>query len=329
LKTLVTGATGFIGTYLVRTLVEQGKDVRCLVRKNSDTKPLKELGVELFVGDITSRDSLKGAAKGVNIVYHLAGEVYSKRCSDYYKINFEGTKKILEECLPENIERFIYLSSIAAVGPNRKPGILLNEQSPCRPIDSYGKSKLESEKLLLRSFDTDGFPVVIVRPPTVYGPSERSKIIKKVFQMVQKGSHLIASGHNHLRSMCYIDNLIQGMIATEHFTSSIGQIYFFADKRPYRYNEIFQAVAQEMGIVLKETHLPGWTLSVCGVLFKLLSRIDYYSLPLFVAWHMVLEMACDIRKAKEQLNYKPRIDIKEGIKKTVRYYLEKNSIKIF
>lgn len=179
MKTLVTGATGFIGSHLVKALVEQGKDVRCLVRKTSDTQYLNELGVELFYGDLLYKESLQEVAKNVNIVYHLAGIVHSKKSSDYYKINTNGTQNLVEVFLSEKIERFVYLSSIAAVGPNREHGILLNEQSPCRPIDPYGRSKLGAEKLLMNFFKKYGFPIVIIRPPTVYGPSGRSQIIKK------------------------------------------------------------------------------------------------------------------------------------------------------
>ena len=85
MKTLVTGASGFIGKHLVRTLVEQGRDVRCLVRETSDTQYLDDLGVELFYGDLLDRNSLKDIAKNVNIVYHLAGQIYSNRSKDFYR----------------------------------------------------------------------------------------------------------------------------------------------------------------------------------------------------------------------------------------------------
>ncbi len=85
MKTLVTGATGFIGKHLVGTLVEQGRDVRCLVRKTSNTQYLDDLGVELYYGDLLDKDSLKDIVKDVNIVYHLAGEIYSNRSRDFYR----------------------------------------------------------------------------------------------------------------------------------------------------------------------------------------------------------------------------------------------------
>jgi len=326
MKTLVTGATGFIGTHLVKALLAEGRNVKCLVRKSSNTNHLQELGVELFYGDLLYKESLQEIAKNVNIVYHLAGIVHSKKSSDYYKINTYGTQNLLEVLLSEKIERFVYLSSIAATGPNLEHNILLDEQSPCSPIDPYGRSKLGAEKLLMNVFKKHEFPIVIVRPPTVYGPLGRSQIIKKILQRVQKGSFLIMGSKEKLRSMCYIDNLIQGMLVAERFTNAIGEIYFLADERPYTYKEIFKTVSQEMGIVFKETQLPGWIGNISGLAFKLLSRMGFYSLPLYTAWHMVLDMACDITKAKEQLHYRPKVYIKEGIQETVKYYLEKNSV---
>ena len=325
MKTLVTGATGFIGTHLVKALVEKGRDVRCLVRKTSNTTYLKKLGVELVYGDLLDRDSLKGIVKGVNIVYHLAGEVYSKRTSDYYKVNVDGTKNLLEACLPEKIKKFIYLSSISAVGPNPKQGILLNEKSPCKPITPYGKSKFEAEKLLMEFFEKYRFPVVIIRAPTVYGPLGQPEMVTKIIRMIHKGHFLIVGSGKNLRSLCYVDNLIQGLTAVERISKSIGEIYFVSDEETYTYNEIFQIVAQQLGIGLKETHLPSWIGEICNFAFRSLSMLGFCPLPLYVVGSLVFDLACDIRKAKEQLNYKPRIDFKEGIERTIRYYLKKGA----
>jgi nucleoside-diphosphate-sugar epimerase len=123
--------------------------------------------------------------------------------------------------------------------------------------------------------------------------------------------------------MCYIDNLIKGILSVEHFNNAIGEIFFFADARPYTYTEIFQTVAQEVGTVLKEIHVPGWIRRMCGLSFKTLLLMGFYSLPLYMTWHMLLDMACDISKAKKQLNYEPHIDIKKGMEIAIKYFLKK------
>ena len=302
--------------------MEQGRDVRCLVRETSYTQYLDDLGVELFYGDLLDRNSLKDIAKNVNIVYHLAGEIYSNLSRDFYRVNFDGTRNLVEECLQEKIERFIFLSSIAAVGPNQRHNFLMNEQSPCSPISPYGMSKFKAEEFLVQTFKMAGFPVIIIRAPMVYGSVEQSDVITKIVNLIQKGHVFVVGDGKNFRSFCYIDNLIQGLMAAERSNNSAGEVYFIADEKAYSYNEIFQKIAKQFGATLKETHLPRWLGEICGLAFKALSVMGLYSLPLYTAWNMVLDMACDIKKAKETLNYKPRIETKEGIEKTMKHFIE-------
>ena len=322
MKTLITGASGFIGKHLVRTLVEQGRDVRCLVRKTSDTQYLNDLGVEFFYGELLEKDSLKDIVKDVNIVYHLAGQIHSKYSKDFYKVNFDGTKNLVEECLTKKIDKFIFLSSIAAVGPNQRHDVLMNEQSLCSPISPYGMSKFKAEEFLVQTFKMTGFPVIIIRAPMVYGSVEQSDVITKIVNLIQKGHVFVVGDGKNLRSFCYIDNLIQGLMAAERSNNSGGEIYFISDKRAYTYDEIFQKIAKQFGTTLKEIHLPRWLGSICGFAFKSLSVMGFYSLPLYTAWNMILNMACDIKKAKERINYKPLIETNEGIERVVKYFIE-------
>lgn len=327
MKTLVTGATGFIGKHLVRTLVKQGRDVRCLVRKTSNTKYLEDLGVEFFYGDLISKETLEGIARGIKIVYHLAGEVHSQRSRDYFKINVKGTKNLVEECLPANVKKFVYLSSIAAVGPNR--GFLLTEESPCKPVNPYGKSKFKTEKLLIDYFDRFEFPTVILRAPIVYGPLGQHNVIKKILDMISKDRFFFVGNGKNLRSLCYIDNLIQGFVCIEKSHNSNGEIYFIADERVYTFKEIFEIIAQQLGTNLKDTHLPKFIGKACGLTCKSLAAIGFYSIFLNAIWNMVLDMACDISKAKKELNFKPKIDIKEGMQKVIKYYVKEEIGKDF
>jgi dihydroflavonol-4-reductase len=299
-------------------MTQQGS-VRCLVRKNSDTQYFRQTGCELFYADLLARDSLRGIAHGINIVYHLAGEVYSNRCRDYYRINVEGTRNLVEECLTANIERFIYLSSIAAVGPS--PGILLNEESPCKPVNPYGKSKFEAERLLISYFDRFKFPITIFRAPIVYGPFGQHDVITKILKMIDKNRFFLIGGGKNLRSLCYINNLTQGLTTVERSINSIGQIYFISDERPYTYKEIFQIITKQLGKRLKDHSVPKLLGKICGLICRWLSTIGYYSLSLNAIWNMSLDMACDISKAKTELNYQPRIELEDGIRRTIKYYL--------
>jgi nucleoside-diphosphate-sugar epimerase len=321
-KTLVSGATGFIGKHLVKTLVEQGRDVRCLVRKTSDTQYLKKLGVELFYGDLLNRDSLKNIVKGVNIVHHLAGEVYSPRSGNYFKINVEGTKNLLEACPPENIERFIFLSSIQAAGPNQMRGILLNEQSPCKPVTSYGKSKLEAERLIYKKYKARAFPSVIIRAPMVYGPGSLKCRSAALFQRINKGNFRLIGKDDHLISTCYLDNLIHGILLAERHKNAVGKTYFIADQKAHTLLQISNTIAQELMVTLPIGRVPVAVAYLITMILLIPNKILNFS-RLF-SWDTMREItnawACNISLIKSELGYKPSIDFNEGVRTTALWF---------
>ena len=147
MKALVTGANGFIGSHLVEGLVERNYEVYCLVRKTSDLKWIKNLPVKFVYGNINDYSSLIGAVKDKEIVFHLAGLTKAYNVEDYYRVNAEGSKNILQACKEagNNIKKIVYSSSLAVTGPatDFNP---LTEESQCNPISDYGKSKYEGEK---------------------------------------------------------------------------------------------------------------------------------------------------------------------------------------
>jgi len=321
-RTLVTGATGFIGKHLVKALVKEGREVRCLVRKKSNTKDMVKLGVELCYGDLLSKQSLEGAIDGVDFIHHIAGEVYSKRVTDYYNTNVVGTKNLIEVCYNKNIKKFMYLSSIAAVGQNANRDNLLNEKSPCNPMTPYGKSKFIAEKMVLESFYTNRIPVVIIRPPIVYGPGQ-PYILTRFFRMIEKGDFKIIGDGNNLKSFCYIDNLIQGILLAENSEKSVGKIYFISDNQIYTPKMIAQAIANEEGVAISQKHLPFLVSSFCGLLFLLLVKVfRVYSISLYSIKTMTVNFGCDISRSKEELGYNPSIDLEEGVKRTLHWCRE-------
>lgn len=319
MKTLITGATGFIGKHLVKTLVEQGRNVKCLVRKTSDRQYLEKLGVELFYGDLLNRNSIKNIAKGVNIVHHLAGEVYSPRSDNYFKINVEGTKNLLEACRPGNIERFIFLSSVQAAGPNQKQGILLNEKSPCMPITPYGKSKLKAEQFLQEFYAKDSSPVIIIRAPLIYGPGAVNCRSAILFQTIRNCRFMFVGRRNHMLSTCYIDNLIQGILQLEKNKKSVGKIYFIADQKPFTVEHIVRTIAEAIGVPPPKMQIPIWTAYLIAAVLLLPNKIFHFSRIL--TWNTIREVthdwACDISLIKKEQGYEPRIDFARGIRKTI------------
>jgi len=318
MKTFVTGSTGFIGKYLVRALLGKNREVRCLVRRESAIEEFKKAGAEIVVGDLLDKDSLKKAVQGIHVMYHLAGEVYTKRCGDFFTTNVLGTKNLLDASLSGTVEKIIHLSSIAAVGPNPDRNTLLTEETPCNPITTYGKSKYEGEQAALAYFHTFGLPVVCIRPPTVYGPGQ-PEILDSFFKNVYRQRILVAGAGTCLRSLCYIDNVIHGLMLAEENEKAKGKIFFIADEKVYTFNEILRTIAREEGVEFSEKHIGAWAGELSLATFQLLERVLKVSLmPLYAMGTMVINLGCDIAKAKNELGYYPHINLQEGVRRTIQ-----------
>ena len=172
MRVLVTGATGFVGGNLVRTLVDRGYDIRALVRRNSNTLALENLGVEEALGDLRDRESIAKALKGCQGVFHCAAmyTFWSRDPSEVYRVNVEGTKVIFEEAERAGVERAVYTSTVSTIGLPKKG--LGTEDTQLRPQDlvgHYKKSKYLGEQEALAA-SRNGLPVVVVNPAAPIGP---------------------------------------------------------------------------------------------------------------------------------------------------------------
>lgn len=325
MKTFVTGATGFIGKHLVKRLVEEGRDVKCLVRKTSNIESLEELKVEIIYGDLLDFALLEEVLRDteIDIIYHLGGAVYSRQSKTYRKVNVAGTHNLLKACCDQNrIRKFILVSSITAVGPQKQRQNILNEDTIPHPIPPYGVSKYESEKIALRYSKDYNLPLVIVRPPLIYGP-EQSLDMTNIFKKIEKGFFRIVGDGDFITSLCYIDNLIDGLLLIEKNSNSIGQVYFIADNKYYTFKEVAETISKELNVKLPNFKIPKWCGNVSGFLYQALHEmLGVTSITLYSLKLMTLNFACDISKIRRELSYKPAVDFEEGIRRTVKWYKE-------
>jgi dihydroflavonol-4-reductase len=174
-STLVTGGTGFVGSHVVRALLERGDDVRCTVRTGSDTAELDQLGVRTVVAEVTDRSAIRRALRGVDRVFHVAGVTSLRRPAEQLRrTNVLGTRTVLGECLRAGVERVVHTSSVAAIGPADR-GQVADEQHVWRSCGlAYADSKHAAEAEALR-FGAQGLPVVIVNPAHVLGWGDRGR----------------------------------------------------------------------------------------------------------------------------------------------------------
>jgi dihydroflavonol-4-reductase len=173
MTTLVTGATGFVGSHVARQLVSVGQAVRVLVRPNSNLRALAGLQVEYFEGDLRDQKSLERALKGIRRVFHVAADyrLWTPRPEEIYQINVEGTRNLLDAASHAGVERIVYTSTVATIAVPRR-GALPNEGTQAtldEMIGHYKRSKFLAEQVAVNAASS-GLPVVIVNPTAPVGP---------------------------------------------------------------------------------------------------------------------------------------------------------------
>ena len=223
-KVFVTGANGFIGSHLVRKLLEKGYQVNCLVRHTSDLSSLDGLKLNLFEGDLREPETLQEPMKDVEYVYHLAAELMVTSREEFENANTLGTKNMLEAAekfASNSLKRFLFVSSQAGAGPGKDPQPI-DESREMQPISWYGNSKKKAEEEVNRF--SDRLPVTIVRPPAVYG--EREKDLSQVYTIVSKRIQpKLGILKKHL-VMVYAGDLVKGFIQAAESEDTINQKYF-------------------------------------------------------------------------------------------------------
>lgn len=319
MKVLVTGAPGWLGTRLVEMLREREKEVKCLVLLEANDTYLKELGTQIFKGDLTNPETLKGLCDGIKTVFHCAGIIHPNRVRELYEINASGTKNILEEAVKSGVERFIHVSSNSVGGVNLSRDKLMTESDSPRPYKHYGLSKYKAEEFVNQAFKEGKIKSTIVRPCWFYGIRQPERQTR-FFKMIKKGNPLVFGDGKNLRSMSYIDNIIDALLLIEQKDISIGKTYWIADERPYSTIEIYQTIANLLDVKdFKPKFVPAFVSTMCEVADTLIQGMGLYIKEIHVAGEMDKDIACSIKKAQEELGYEPKVDLEEGMRRSIEW----------
>jgi nucleoside-diphosphate-sugar epimerase len=287
--------------------------VRCLVRKDSDIAGLRNFNVDLTYGDLLIKDSLWPALDKIDLIYHLAGEVYSRHKDDYYKGNILATHNLLEACKEKGTKRIIFLSSIGVYKPVTTK-TLLTEDSECEPITFYGKTKLHAEQLIKRH----NVPWVIVRAPVIYGPHQPAVLNRFFLDAFNKRKIYIVGNGDNLRSLCFIDNLVEGLVLLANKADVDGKTYILSDNLPYTFNEIIKTGSKVIQQRVDVVHLPSFLGDISWKIYCLMGNVfDLCFVELYAIKKMQLQEGCDITRARKEIGYSPGVTLEAGIESTI------------
>ncbi len=316
--TLVTGAPGWLGSRLVARLVAEGERVRCLVEPGRRDEALTRLGVEQVSGDVREPSAVARACSGVAAVLHCAGVVHPPRFSDYRAIHVEGTRHLLDAAARTGARRFCLVSSEAAQGYNRD-GTALTEIGPCHPETEYGRTKRSAELVTLQANRAGALETVVIRPAMFYGP-EQPERRSRLMRMVASGRPpLFGSGQNR-RSMVYVDNVVDALLAARSRDGIGGELFWIADSATYTTRGFFEAMAEALGVSLHPRSLPESLAVGCRVVSRTLERFHVHSLDLHVVGESPRDFFCSNAKAVAELGWKPAVGLRDGLRAAVEWW---------
>jgi nucleoside-diphosphate-sugar epimerase len=329
---VVTGAAGWLGTNLVRELVNERERVRCLVHVSDEAAMLELVSpkVEVVVGDVrdpVAADRLFDGVDGAT-VFHAAAVIHpAGKTREFFDVNVGGTEIILDRARKAHTSRFVHVSSNSPFGANPTRDDRFTEDSPYNPYLGYGRSKLESEQLVQRSHDRGDIETVIIRAPWFYGPFQPARQTQW-FAAVRRGRFPLMGPGTQRRSMAFTGNLVAGLLAAETAAAAPGRAYWVADAEPYELAEILAQVraalaAEGLAVTGRTPKLPAAAGIVAAQLDAFLQSRGRYVQPLHVLGELKDTIACDITRARREIGYEPTTSIFEGMRASVRWCLDR------
>jgi dihydroflavonol-4-reductase len=321
MKVLVTGGTGFIGSNLIEKLVSRNYEVYTIAKDNMNIEFLNSLNVKVLEYDLNNLPDLENELHDVDYIYHLAGVTRAINKNDYYLGNFLATRNLLKVCKHscKKLKRFVYVSSLAAVGPSLD-GKPVDEETPYHPISHYGKSKMMGELEVIRS--SNKLPITILRPSSVYGPRERD--IFEYFKLVKHGIKPIIGFNQKKLNMIFCDDLVDSIIAAGEHPKAVNEVYFVGSEKAYTNHQIGEAIAiaqNKSSICIRIPHLIVYTV---GIIEEIFGKI--FRRPVFLNLQKARESIqqrwdCSIQKIEDDVGFHPKVSLSKGMEKTYEWYV--------
>jgi nucleoside-diphosphate-sugar epimerase len=333
LKILITGASGFIGSFIVEEALHRGFETWAAVRKSSSKAFLQDERIHLIELNLSSEEQLKEQLKDhqFDYVVHAAGVTKCLHKDDFFRINTEGTKHFVRALMAtqHNLQRFVYISSLSIMGAIREeqPYQEIRESDEAKPNTAYGKSKLEAEQWLSQLplyLEGDGgrlFPYVILRPTGVYGPRERDYFM--MAKSIKAHTDFAVGFKQQDITFVYVTDVVQAVfLACEKGVT--GRRYFLSDGEVYQSSTFSDLIRKELGNPwwIRIT-APIWLLRIITFFGDFIGHLTGKISALNNDKYHILRQRnwrCDIEPAIKELGYKPQYTLERGVPLTIKWY---------
>lgn len=324
METLVTGGNGFVGHHLIRALMNRGDRIRVLALPGEDTSSLEQLNVHVHRGDIRDYDSLVPAVHGVDAIIHLAAMMHVWRpLADYRDVNVDGTVNVCHAAMAANVNRVVHMSSSSVYGMSWRG--LVDETFPLAPFDDpYAVTKAEGDLAVQRMIERDGLRAVILRPDQIFGPGDRLHFGEMADRLQAGHGIVVGRGDNHM-PLVYVSDVVQALLLALDHDKAPGEAFNITAGMPLTQREFLAAVAEDIGGTPPRLRVPRALLYPASVVAEGLAKIaGGPSRPPITRLGVAFRCA-DVRfsaeKARRVLGFEPRVELRDGIRKTAEWYL--------
>ncbi len=311
---LVTGATGFVGSFLCRRLLDKGHHVRGTLLATESPSALP-FGVEPApVEPLGPETRWTEALSGIDTVIHLAARVHimddpaADPLTEFRKVNTAGTARLAAEAAAAGVRRLVFVSSIKVNG--EESSVPYTERAPLNPTDPYGISKREAEDLLRRIEAETGLEVVVLRPTLVYGPGVKANF-RNLMKAVLCGVPLPLASIANRRSLVYVGNLADAVAACAVHPQAGGKTYLISDGDDISTPELVRRLAAALGVPPRLFPVPVFLMRMVGAVAGRRAAID----------RLAGSLTVDSSKIHRELNWTPPFSMEEGLRATAEWFL--------
>jgi nucleoside-diphosphate-sugar epimerase len=321
---LITGGNGLLGRHLVTALQDQGMSARVLALPAEDTSWLDQHGVAVYRGDIREPDTLTAPMSSVAAVFHLAGMMGLWRpMADYRAVNVTGTENVCRAALAEGVPRLVHVSSWTVYGMDL--GQPAREEFLLKPFsEPYAVTKAAGDLAVQRMIAEQHLPAVIIRPGTFFGPGDRLHFGRMADRLRAGKGVIVGAGDNAL-PFVYVTDVVQGLMLALDRPNAVGQAFNITNDSPLTQREMLEAIARETGSSPPRVHAPYRALYSAGYLAERLAMVTGTEAQPVVTRLGVKLFGTDNRhaidKARRELGYHPRVDLREGVRLAANWYL--------
>jgi dihydroflavonol-4-reductase len=318
MKTLVTGANGFLGAALVRRLAARGDSARALLRSTAALGALEGASHQRVTGDVTKPEGLADACAGIDVVFHLAGIRRASTREAFMQVNAEGTRAICEAMVQAKARRLVLVGSLAASGPSQ-PGRPRTEDDALGPQEWYGESKAEAERIAFGY--RDRLEVVSCRPCRILGPGDRENLA--FFKLASKGLVLKLGGPERRLSLVDVEDVVDHLLLLGDKKEAIGEAFFCAAEETRSLEQMMREIAELLGVKARTVRVPEALLRGLGAVADVVSNTTGKALPIgrkMAAQLLVPGWECSIEKSQQRLGWAPKVRLHDSIRRSAESY---------